>query len=154
MPFCLAIRCTPSQGKYEVAIAHFEKVLKQAPHESYYQGEATLQKAFCLDKLGRTAEAKALYESLVQFRAPYPNIKRRAMQALFGSEAEGSSESAPSPFDDYMYRMFLSGFAQYSMPKSKYVETEQEKMMMRVAPWAMLMMAPVLIMWLLIARNS
>ncbi|CAI5964950.1 unnamed protein product [Closterium sp. NIES-65] len=132
------------------SMAHYNKVLKQAGEQSYHHGEATLQKAACLEKLGREAEAKSLYESLIQFRAPYPNIKRRAAQALFGTDAEEAKET--SLFDDYMYRMFLSGFGRY-MPKTKYVETKQEKMLIQLLPWTILAMAPLLFVWLMIRGN-
>ncbi|CAI7837537.1 unnamed protein product [Closterium sp. NIES-53] len=138
------------QGNFETAMAHYNKVLKQAGEQSYHHGEATLQKAACLEKLGREAEAKSLYESLIQFRAPYPNIKRRAAQALFGTEGEEAKET--SLFDDYMYRMFLSGFGRY-MPKTKYVETKQEKMLIQLLPWTILAMAPLLFVWLMIRGN-
>lgn len=139
------------QGKYDTAMSHFEKILKQAGQQTYHHGEATLQKAACLDKLGREAESKALYESLIQFRAPYPNIKRRAAQALFGADEEQSKDTAP--LDDYMYQMFLSGFGHY-VPKTKYVETKQEKMAMQILPWTMLAMAPILLVYLLLQRGN
>jgi len=40
-----------------------------------------------------------------------------------------------------MYRMFVSGFGTY-MPKEKYVETKEERALLAVLPWAMLLMAP------------
>ncbi|GJP40180.1 hypothetical protein CLOM_g24458 [Closterium sp. NIES-68] len=135
------------QGNFETAMTHYNKVLKQAGEQTYHHGEATLQKAACLEKLGRDAEAKSLYESLIQFRAPYPNIKRRATEALFGTNSEQAKET--SLFDDYMYRMFLSGFGNY-MPKTKYVETKQEKMLIQLLPWTILAMAPLLFVWLMV----
>lgn len=134
-----------SQGSYDSALAHFNKVVEGSAPDSYHRGEGTLQKASCLEKLGRETEAHALYESLIRFRAPYPNIKRRAAQALFG--ATGDSASAPR-YDDYMYRMFMSGFGTY-MPKEKYVETKEEKVLLRFLPWAILLMAPMLLISLL-----
>eukprot|EP00475_Leptophrys_vorax_P028799 TRINITY_DN41900_c0_g1_i1.p2 TRINITY_DN41900_c0_g1~~TRINITY_DN41900_c0_g1_i1.p2 ORF type:complete len:256 (-),score=21.50 TRINITY_DN41900_c0_g1_i1:316-1083(-) len=139
------------QGNYPTAMSHFDKILKQAGELTYYHGEATLQKAACLEKLGREAEAKSLYESLIQFRAPFPNIKRRAAQALFGGDADGQGggDKEPSPWDDYMYRMFVGGFGHYA-PKTKYVETQQEKVMVQVLPWTILAMAPILLVYLLL----
>jgi tetratricopeptide (TPR) repeat protein len=132
-----------SQGQYEAAIAHFNKVISSSGELTYHRGEATLQKAACLEKLGQKGEADAIYQSLITFRAPYPNIKRRAAQALYGSAGVGE-QGKSSQYDELMYRMFLSGFGSY-LPHEKYVESKEEKMVMRLVPWAVLLTAPLLL---------
>ncbi|CAI7812414.1 unnamed protein product [Closterium sp. NIES-54] len=152
-----------SQEKYTTAIAHFDKVLDQSEDDTYHHGEASLQKAACLDKLGSHDEARRLYKSLCHFRGADHHIKRRAAQALFEGDSHNPSKQRqkeqaqndrPSLLDDYMYKMFLTGFGNYTLSGRKQEESRQERMLMQALPWMLVLMAPAMVVGLMLAKGG
>ncbi|CAI5459176.1 unnamed protein product [Closterium sp. Yama58-4] len=152
-----------SQAKYTTAIAHFDKVLGQSEDDTYHHGEASLQKAACLEKLGAHDEARRLYKSLCHFRGADHHIKRRAAQALFEGDShnpakqrqkEQTQNDRPSLLDDYMYKMFLTGFGNYTLSGRKQEESRQERMLMQALPWMLVLMAPAMVVGLMLAKGG
>uniref|UniRef100_A0A7S0RES3 Uncharacterized protein n=1 Tax=Pyramimonas obovata TaxID=1411642 RepID=A0A7S0RES3_9CHLO len=72
-------------GKLEQAMPFFTAVIESMPPKSRLGGEAKLQRALCMDSLGRSAEAKEEYQSIR--RHPFSDISKRAAQMLAGFEA-------------------------------------------------------------------
>ncbi|GJP62584.1 hypothetical protein CLOP_g19630 [Closterium sp. NIES-67] len=152
-----------SQEKYTTAIAHFDKVLGQSEDDTYHHGEASLQKAACLEKLGAHDEARRLYKALCHFRGADHHIKRRAAQALFEGDSHNpakqqqtqqTSSERPSSLDDYMYKMFLSGFGNYTLSGRKQEESKQERVLLQALPWMLVLMAPAMAIGLMLAKGG
>mmetsp|Transcript_1435 Transcript_1435/g.2044 ORF Transcript_1435/g.2044 Transcript_1435/m.2044 type:complete len:336 (+) Transcript_1435:38-1045(+) len=74
-----------ADGRLEPAMDYFSKVVEGMPKKSRLFGEALLQRALCLDSLGRAEEAKEEYKALV--RHPASDVARRANQMLEGFES-------------------------------------------------------------------
>lgn len=58
------------KGKLLMAAASFEEASKLVDFKTKYAGEAILKRSICLDSLGNTKIAKALYEQLTKFLSP------------------------------------------------------------------------------------
>ncbi|KAK9819400.1 hypothetical protein WJX81_005544 [Elliptochloris bilobata] len=91
------------------ALEFFCTAADAVPVRSRLGGEATLQRAICLDSMGRSAEAKALYQSVE--RHPAPGIAKKARHMLFGYKAmdhlkaHNMSYSVGSAYDSYFARL-------------------------------------------------
>eukprot|EP00270_Netrium_digitus_P017310 TRINITY_DN632_c0_g1_i11.p1 TRINITY_DN632_c0_g1~~TRINITY_DN632_c0_g1_i11.p1 ORF type:complete len:251 (+),score=53.72 TRINITY_DN632_c0_g1_i11:149-901(+) len=147
------------QGKYEAAMPHLEKISKGMGEQTWLHGEATLQLAVCLEKLGRESEALPYYQSLVHFRAPFPSIRRQAAAALNrtskGGDGSMPSSSPSSLWDDYLYRIYSGGWNTYAPWRQQaHEDTEEEKMVMRLIPWSLMLMGPFLLMWLMLLHHE
>lgn len=73
------------QGQLTAAIGPFDEAVELVTYRSRVGGEATLQKAICLDSLGRNEEAMALYKMISRHSAP--GVAKKAKQMLFGFSA-------------------------------------------------------------------
>lgn len=146
-----------AQDKYATAIAHFDKILHQVPDEdSYHHGEARLQKAECLQKMGAADESRQLYQSLLRYRGTYHHIKRRAAQALFLAQEPRvhAPDEPPSLFDDHMYRMFMSGFGARTQGRAKEGGACGEELLLQVLPWSVVLVAPLLALAVVVGGRS
>eukprot|EP00803_Ostreobium_quekettii_P011738 evm.model.scf_1229.3 EVM.evm.TU.scf_1229.3 scf_1229:16912-20312(-) len=72
-------------GRLKEAYDKLDTVAGKAGQRTEVGGEALLNKAICLDSLGRNQDAKILYQQLQTH--PVADIKKRAKQLLFGFEA-------------------------------------------------------------------
>jgi hypothetical protein len=74
-----------AKGRLSDALAAFEEVRAAVPLKTRLGGQATLQAAICLDSLGDSAAAQALYRKLRGH--PSGDIGKRARHLSFGFEA-------------------------------------------------------------------
>ncbi|CAL5221509.1 g3713 [Coccomyxa viridis] len=73
------------EGKLQEANLAFDEAMQHVSFRSCIGGEVTLQKAICLDSLGRNEEAMPLYKLISRHSAPH--VARSAKRLLFGFTA-------------------------------------------------------------------
>lgn len=72
-------------GRISQALTRFNRASELVPLRSKIGGRAALQKAICLDSLGKNAEAYPIYKSLEGHSAP--GVAKAAKRMLFGFKA-------------------------------------------------------------------
>ncbi|GBG59361.1 hypothetical protein CBR_g38389 [Chara braunii] len=134
------------EQQYAKALLHFEIAMGKCEFKTGEHGEAAIGKATCLEKLGRLEEAKVLYKILTAH--PFPAVKRKARQFLYGSsDLPGSNDLMSNPF----YTLYMQSYGSYVVPENeKREETPKEKLMWQLLPVSLLLMGPLLAFWLMV----
>eukprot|EP00899_Mesostigma_viride_P018861 jgi/Mesvir1/26977/Mv20690-RA.1 len=106
------------RGKLRDAIDMFDKVLEKAPLKHQLGGEATLQKAICLDSLCRGEEAQKLYKTLTNH--PVIDIQKKANRLLFGFKAMEKLKVTSQPSDMQSLRVYKGYLDKFANPEPAY----------------------------------
>ena len=144
-------------GRLTAALEKFSAAAELVPLRSRIGGQANLQKAICLDSLGRNTDAYSIYTKLEGHTAP--GVSKASRRMLFGFKAAENLKVATMSYDgggtqawkQYFDRISTGEWAAYT---SSEEESEEDKAAARAAALlaAGVVLAPLAFVAFLIAQ--
>lgn len=145
-------------GRVTVALDRFSAAAELVPLRSKIGGMASLQKAICLDSLGKNREAYGIYKSLKGHTAP--GVAKSAKRMLFGftaaenlkvSTMQFGSGGAPA-WQSYFDRFNVGTWAEYGANDEKSEEDKESERMATLVATAVVLV-PLIFAVVLITRK-
>ncbi|XP_078446665.1 cytochrome C oxidase subunit [Wolffia australiana] len=141
-------------GRLREALPYYENVMASVVFKNELHGLAALQWSICQDSLGRTNEARVMYEKLQS----HPNIQvnKKAKQFMFGFQAMeimkvGSSVSSSTTG----YETYFDAFLPEDLRTNPTVAEEGDSVMFwQAVPYLLLLIFPLFIVLAAALRKS